>query len=265
MFFALSKVGGFFVIPSNLIAVVGLAGLCLLVMRRKRAGLSLLVVSVMLLAIAGFSPFGNVLLLALTERFPQWQSDGRSPDGIIVLGGAIDSEASAARNSVELDASAERTLTMLRLARRFPQAKVAFSGGSGNLFEDSVSEAPIAAQLLEEFGVSRDRIVLEETSRTTAENARMLRAMLEPKPGERWLLVTSAFHMPRAIGAFRKAGFEVEAYPVDWRTRGWQDARVPFDRLSSGLGRTDVALHEWGGLVVYWLTGRSSELFPRPR
>ena len=70
--------------------------------------------------------------------------------------------------------------------------------------------------------------------------------------------------MPRAIGAFSKAGFEVEAYPVDWRTRGWVDARVPFDRLSSGLARTDVALHEWGGLVIYWLTGRSSELFPAP-
>jgi uncharacterized SAM-binding protein YcdF (DUF218 family) len=107
--------------------------------------------------------------------------------------------------------------------------------------------------------------VLEEASRTTAENATRLRAMLAPKPGERWLLVTSAFHMPRAIGAFRKAGFDVEAYPVDWRTRGWVDARVPFDRLSSGLARTDVALHEWGGLVIYWLTGRSSDLFPAPR
>lgn len=264
MFFVLSKVAGFFAIPSNLIALAGLAGVCLLLARRCRAGLVLLVVSTVLLAIAGLSPLGNVLLLGLTERFPQWQSAG-NPDGIIVLGGAIDSEASVARNSVELDASAERILTMLRLARRYPQARIAFSGGSGNLILESVSEAPIAAQLLQEFGVGRDRILLEEASRTTAENATMLRAMLAPKPGERWLLVTSAFHMPRAIGAFRKAGFEVEAYPVDWRTRGWADARVPFDRLSSGLARTDVALHEWGGLAIYWLTGRSSELFPAPR
>lgn len=263
MFFVLSKVAGFFVVPSNLIALAGLAGLCLLPARR-RAGLTLLIVSTVLLAIAGLSPLGNVLLLGLTERFPQWQSSD-APDGIIVLGGAIDSEASAARNSLELDASAERILAMLRLARRFPQARIAFSGGSGNLFMGSVSEAPIAAQLLQEFGVSRDRILLEEGSRTTAENATMLRAMLAPKPGERWLLVTSAFHMPRAIGAFRKAGFEVEAFPVDWRTRGWVDAVVPFDRLSSGLARTDIALHEWGGLMMYWLTGRSSELFPAPR
>ncbi len=263
MFFVLSKVVGFFAVPSNLIALVGLAGLFLLLLRRWQAGMLLLIASTALLAIAGFSPLGNVLLLTLTERFPQWQSD-EAPDGIIVLGGAIDSEASAARNSIELDASAERILAMLRLARRFSQAKIAFSGGSGNLFLRSASEAPIAALLLEEFGVARDRIVAEDASRTTAENATRLRAMLAPKPGEHWLLVTSAYHMPRSIGAFRKAGFEVEAYPVDWRTRGWVDAKVPFDRLSSGLARTDVALHEWGGLVIYWLTGRSAELFPAP-
>jgi uncharacterized SAM-binding protein YcdF (DUF218 family) len=264
MFFTLSKIAGFFAVPSNLIAIAGLAGLCLLLARRKRAGLALLVTSTVVVAIVGLSPLGNVLLLGLSERFPPWQPTG-TPDGIIVLGGAIDSDVSAARDTIELDASAERVLTMLRLARRFPQARIAFSGGSGNLFLNSVSEAPIAAQLLEEFGVGRDRILLEESSRTTAENASMLRAKLAPKPGERWLLVTSAFHMPRAIGVFRKAGFEVEAYPVDWRTRGWADASVPFDRLSSGLARTDVALHEWSGLVIYWLTGRSTELFPAPR
>ena len=265
MFFVLSKIAGFFIVPSNLVALVGLAGVLLLAMRRRRTALTLLVISSVLVATAGFSPLGNVLLLGLTERFPQWQPGGRAPDGIIVLGGAIDAEASAARNSVELDSSAERILAMLVLARSYPAAKIVFSGGSGNLFLSSVSEAPIAAQLLEEFGVARDRILLEETSRSTAENARFLRASVAPRPGERWLLVTSAFHMPRAIGVFRKVGFEVEAYPVDWRTRGWVDATVPFDRLSSGLARTDVALHEWGGLAIYWLTGRSAELFPAPR
>jgi uncharacterized SAM-binding protein YcdF (DUF218 family) len=77
-------------------------------------------------------------------------------------------------------------------------------------------------------------------------------------------LVTSAFHMPRSIGAFRHAGFEVEAYPVDWRSRGWIDAASPFDQLSHGLARTDVAVHEWSGLIAYRLTGRSSALFPAP-
>src|SRR5438094_789832 len=122
MFFTLSKIAGFFAVPSNLIAIAGFIGLCLLLARRRRSGLVLLIISTVLLAIAGLSPLGNVLLLGLTERFPPWQSTGH-PDGIIVLGGAIDSEASAARNTIELDASAERILAMLRLARRFSQAR----------------------------------------------------------------------------------------------------------------------------------------------
>src|SRR4029079_19446208 len=104
------------------------------------------------------------------------------------------------------------------------------------------AEAPTRARLVQEFCLPPSRIVVEDISRTTAENAALLRAKLSPHAGQRWLLVTSAFHMPRAVGAFRKAGFSVEAYPVDWRTRGWVDASLPFDRLNMGLGRTDLAL-----------------------
>jgi uncharacterized SAM-binding protein YcdF (DUF218 family) len=96
------------------------------------------------------------------------------------------------------------------------------------------------------------------------ENAVFSKAIARPKRGERWLLVTSAFHMPRAIGVFRKAGFPVEAYPVDWRTRGTEDLLRPFAVMSDGLQRSDNAVHEWVGLLVYWLTNRSSELFPGP-
>jgi uncharacterized SAM-binding protein YcdF (DUF218 family) len=265
MFFALSKIIGFFVVPSNFIVLLGVAGLALQLTRHRRLALALFVASTVLFVVAGFSPLGNALLLALTERFPPWQQgDAGTPDGVIVLGGAIDSESSAARHDIELDGSAERILAMLSLARRYPAARIVYSGGSGNLLLASVAEAPFAGQLLQEFGVSRDHIILEQRSRSTAENASFVRAILVPKPAERWLLVTSAFHMPRAIGAFRKAGFNVEAYPVDWRTRGWADADLPFDQLSRGLARTDVAIHEWGGLVAYWLAGKSSELFPAP-
>jgi uncharacterized SAM-binding protein YcdF (DUF218 family) len=110
-----------------------------------------------------------------------------------------------------------------------------------------------------------DRFIFEETSRTTWENAVNTRELVKPTPGERWLLVTSSFHMPRSVGAFRKVGFEVEAYPVDWRTRGWRDATQAFNRVSAGLSRADVAIHEWRGLLTYWLVGRSSALFPAPR
>lgn len=265
MFFVLSKILGFFVAPSNVVAVVCVFGMVLLLTRWQRAGLRVLAAGVLSLLLLGYSPLGNLLMLPLSERFPAWAAGGRAPDGIIVLGGAIDPERSHARGSLEMDASAERIVAMLQLARRYPAARIVFTGGSPNLIEAPEPEAPVAGDLLEDFGTPRGRIVLESESRTTAENATFTRQLVAPKPGERWLLVTSAFHMPRSIGAFRKAGFDAEAYPVDWRTRGWDDALKPFDKLSDGLARVDVAVHEWTGLIAYWATGRSSELFPGPR
>lgn len=264
MFFLLSKILGFFVHPSNTIAMICVAGLVLVLTRWWRAGRALLVAGVVLLLIAGYSPLANVLLLSLSERFPPWSESGLAPDGIIVLGGAINSEVSAARGVLELDASAERVLAALDLARRYPQARIVYTGGSGNLIQRSAAEAPLAGELLKRFGVGADRVVLEDKSRTTTENAAYTRALVSPKPGELWLLVTSSFHMPRSMVAFRAAGFDVVAYPVDWRTRGPEDWRLPFATLAAGLARTDVAVHEWAGLLAYRLGGKTSALLPSP-
>jgi uncharacterized SAM-binding protein YcdF (DUF218 family) len=102
--------------------------------------------------------------------------------------------------------------------------------------------------------------MLERYSRNTAENAAFTKQLVHPKAGEHWLLVTSGYHMPRAIGTFRKVGFPVDAYPVDWRIGPF----VSINTLALGLTNTDIAMHEWAGLLVYWLSGRSSELFPGP-
>lgn len=265
MFFIVSKMLGFFVEPSNFIATICTIGIALVLLNRQRAGTLLVSFGVLLFLVFGYSPISNVLMLTLTERFPKWQDDGRAPDGVIVLGGAIDADSSAARGSLEINGSGERVTAMLELARRYPNARIVFTGGPSSLFETTLSEAPLAGDLLKRFGVAADRIVLENDSRTTEENAAFTARLVKPKPGERWLLVTSAWHMPRSIGVFRKAGFDVEAYPVDWRTRGWVDATETFDTASSGLGRADAALHEWVGLVSYWLAGRTSALFPAPQ
>lgn len=265
MFFVLSKILGFFATPSNAIASICFVGIVLYIAGKKQNGLRWLTTGVALLLLLGFSPIGNWLLLPLSERFPAWSDDGGKPAGVIVLGGAIDGSLSAARGSIEVNASAERVIAMLQLARRFPDAKIVFSGGSGSLVPNAPGEAPFAGQLLRDLGIDSARITLESESRNTAENAVFTKRLLVPKPDERWLLVTTASHMPRSIGSFRAAGFDVEAYPVDWRTRGWSDAAFPFDSLSDGLSRVDTAVHEWIGLVAYRLTGRSSELFPGQR
>jgi uncharacterized SAM-binding protein YcdF (DUF218 family) len=257
MFFPLSKILGFFAIPSDLVISIGLLGLLLLPTRFARAGRALAFASLIVLAILGLSPVGNALMIPLEDRFPRWDAARGAPDGIIVLGGAISPDVSAARDEVALNEAAERLTVAAELARRYPAARIVFSGGSGALIYDEGAEAPFALRLLEDLGIPRARILLEDRSRNTVENAIFSKALIQPKPGERWLLVTSAHHLPRAIGVFRKMGFAVEPYPVDWRTRGAADALHPFATLGDGLRRSDTAVREWVGLAVYWLTGRS--------
>ena len=264
MFFILSKVLGFFALPSNLLIAIGILGLILLATRFTRLASWLIVTSLVLIALAGLSPLGNALILPLEQRFPPWDASRGPPDGIVVLGGAISPDVSAARGVVALDEAAERLTVTAELARRYPNARIVFAGGSNALVFPEGAEAAFAVRELEALGVAHDRITAEEQSRNTIENAVFSRLIANPKPGECWLLVTSAYHMPRAMAVFRAASFAVEAYPVDWRTRGPIDAARPFASLGDGLRRTDTAAHEWVGLLAYRLTGATSELFPRP-
>ncbi|MEJ0076388.1 MAG: YdcF family protein [Alphaproteobacteria bacterium] len=268
MFFVLAKILGFFALPSNVLISLGILGVLLMATRFKRAGWRLAVASLVLIAIAGLSPLGNALILPLEERFPAYDFSGDAsrgaPYGIISLGGALDTVVSPARGEVALNEAAERMTAVAELARRYPQARIVFSGGSGRIIYDGVTEASLAARLFESFGIAKDRITLEDQSRDTLENASFTKALVQPRPGERWLLVTSAHHMPRSVALFRAAGFPVEAFPVDYRTRGAIDLLRPFSPLSDGLRRTDTAMREWVGLVVYRLTGRTAELFPAP-
>ena len=261
--FVVSKIAGFFAIPSNLMILMGIFGALLLRTSWARGGRRLVIASLVLLAIAGLSPIGNILILPLEQRFPAWDSSRGAPDGIVVLGGAITPDVAAIRNDAALNEAAERMTATVELARRYPNARVIFSGGDGSLVH-SGNESEAALRLFERLGLAAGRVAAEDRSRNTVENAVFSKQIASPKPGERWLLVTSAYHMPRAMGIFRMAGFPVEAYPVDWRTRGVEDALRPFPTLAEGLRRTDTAMREWAGLVVYRLNGRSSELFPGP-
>lgn len=264
MFFVLSKTVGFLVLPSNLLISLGLLGVLLLPTRFARAGRRLLVFCVLAVAVLGWSPIGNALILTLEQRFPAWDASRGAPDGIVVLGGAITPRVASGRGEPVLNEAAERITAAADLARRYPTARIVFSGGSGSLAFAEPPEAEIARDLLQRLGVARERIQIDSRSRNTNEDAVYSKETAAPKPGERWLLVTSAYHMPRAIGAFRRAGFVVEAYPVDWRTHSSADLTHPFVTIGDGLRRTDTAAREWIGLLAYRVTGRSSELLPSP-
>lgn len=264
MFFVLSKTIGIMLLPANFLIGIGLLGAMLLMTRLGRFGRKLLIASVVLLAICGFSPLGDFLLYPLEARFPPWDPARGAPDGIIVLGGAIDADLSASHGKAVFTRAADRVVEAAALARQYPKARIIYSGGSANLIDVDAREADFAAALFERLGVAKDRLMMERRSRNTRENAEFSKQLAAPKSGERWLLVTSAFHMPRSIGIFRKVGFPVEPYPVDWRT-GESGDLLNFSPFAlDGLERTEIAVREYLGLVAYRISGKTSELFPGP-
>jgi uncharacterized SAM-binding protein YcdF (DUF218 family) len=264
LFFVLSKTLGIMLLPTNFLIGLGLVGALLLATRFARFGRKLMVASLALLAICGFSPLGKWLLYPLETRFPPWDAARGAPDGIVVLGGPIDADLSAAHGVAVVSAAADRLIAAAALAHRYPDARIIYSGGSANLLSNDAKEADFAESLFESLGVSRERLTMERRSRNTEENAQFSRALAAPKAGERWLLVTSAFHMPRSVGLFRKAGFAVEPYPVDWRV-GTRADLLNFQKLSvDGLGNVDVGIREWMGLAAYRLTGKTSDFLPGP-
>jgi uncharacterized SAM-binding protein YcdF (DUF218 family) len=258
----LSKIFWFCVQPSGLLLILLVGGVVLLRSRYRKTGERLLVVSATLLVIGGLLPLSAWLILPLEDRFPRADLSGQRIDGIVVLGGMESARVSIGRNAHAINESAERLTETVALSHQFPDAKIVFTGASIGMLTASTAGADAAKSALRDLGIEETKLVLEKKARNTWENALYTKALAQPKPGERWLLITSAWHMPRAMGAFRKAGFDVEAWPVDYRTAGWSDVFLPFDAPSEGLRRLDVVMREWVGLIAYWVLGRSSALFP---
>jgi uncharacterized SAM-binding protein YcdF (DUF218 family) len=227
-----------------------------------RHGFPLIVLATLLLVAVAALPFGEWAAAPLEARFPAVATLPPRVDGVVVLGGAIDTEASVAHGQVALNDAAERLTAAAMLARRHPEAKLVLSGGNGEILGGPATEASLMADLLAGLGVDRGRLVLEDRSRNTYENAVDSKALVQPEPGEAWLLVTSAAHMPRAMGCFRHVGWAVTAYPVDYHTGR---ALTP-DRFELGddLSLLDHAVREWAGLVAYRVMGRIDTLFPGP-
>ncbi len=264
MFFALSKTVGYMLLPSNFLIGLGLTGAILLVTRFARSGRRLMVIALVLLAICAFSPLANFLVYPLEQRFPKWDGSRGEPDGIIVLGGPIDADLSAAHGVTVISGAADRLIAGATLAQRYPNARLIYTGGSPNLISNDAKEADYATALFQGLGIPKSRLTMERQSRNTKENAEFSRQIAAPKPGERWLLVTSAYHMPRSIGLFRKAGFPVEAYPVDWHVGTSEDLLKCYTAAAGGLQLVDIGVREWMGLIAYRISGGTDVLLPGP-
>ena len=263
MSFTASKVFWLLVQPGNFLVGLLAIGLLLVWIGWRRTGFWLAGLAALAFVAIPVLPVGAWLLAPLENRFPSIAEPPERVDGIIVLGGSFRLTLTEDRGQVALNETAERITGVIALARRYPEARVVFTGGNASLVPGRLTESDAAARLFAELGLDPARVEFEKRSRNTFENAVYSRDLVKPRRTETWLLVTSAYHMPRAVGVFETVGWRVLPYPVDYRTTR-SNGVVFGGGLTGGLVNTGFAVHEWLGLLAYRMMNRTQRLFPGP-
>ena len=263
MLFWLSKTFWIVAAPANLALIVAAFGVLLLWTRWRVLGSWLSSLGIIILVGLAVLPIGAWLSWPLETRFVTPDPMPQKVDGIILLGGAEGVSQTQARGIIAVNGAADRLIAFVDLARTYPDARLAYSGGNGSLRSEAISEADVARAALRTMGLDVERVVFEGKSRNTFENARYLKPKVAPQEGETWLVVMSALNMPRTVGVFRGAGWPVVPYPVD-HTVGVSRPGLSLDwDLAGRATSAQRALREWIGLVVYRVLGRTNALFPR--
>lgn len=259
LFFWASKIIWAFLSPDSLLLILLLLGTVALFTRWRKWGQHILVASCTVLALIAVFPIGEWLIHPLENRFPTEPALPINIDGIIVLGGAISGDTSSAWQQIDTNEAADRLHAFAELAARYPEAKLAFTGGSGSLSQQDIREADLVPRLTSVLGIDSGRLMTENASRNTWENAKYSKAQFTPSPDENWILITSAFHMPRASSAFCAQDWAVIAWPVDHRSNRTQLFRFEL-RLAEHLMLLRTAAREWVGLIAYRVSGKSLQL-----
>lgn len=234
-----------------------LVGTCLTVQRQPIIGRRLLIAALALLLFIGWQPIPDLLLRSLENRYAEFspQTDLKAYAGAIVLGGGTEiGHVAQAHAQALLSSAGERLTAPVSMLQRNPHLRMVYTGGEGEWLGIGPSEADRARMFFDSMGLRHDQVVYESASRNTYENALLSAQLPNMDTTQRWLLVTSAFHMPRSMATFEKAGWNVTAYPVDFRT----GTQTPWMRYSlrDGVANWELALHEWLGLLLYRVTGR---------
>ena len=257
VFFIASKLLGALLRPDTWIIIALAIVVLALITQRRRLAVWVGGLTLFTLVTLTIIPLGNLLLQPIERSYPVNPSLSQV-DGIIVLGGGEDARASVYWGQMQLNEGGDRYAAGVALARRFPDARLLFTGGSGALRDvagAAVSEASIAERFLLEQGIDPERLLLESRSRNTAGNASLSLTLANPSADETWVLVTSAFHMPRAMRSFEAAGWSgLVAWPVDYRTARFTDD-IGWD-LTRNLQVLNTAIREQVGQLAYSLTGR---------
>ncbi len=255
--FVVSKLLSFATQPLAWVLILLLAGL-LCMPTRRRWGMRLSWSALTVLVLQGWQPLPDALLRHLETQHPELATGTSLQQfaGVVVLGGALESvDVWQGHGQVALNDAAERMTVPVALLQQYPHLRMLFTGGDGELFAQGLTEADRAKLFFDSMGVAPQRVVYESASRTTYENAVLSAAVPGINPAQPWLLLTTASHMPRAMALFRKVGWNVTPYPVDFRT----GTHTPWTNysLERGARKWHVVLHELTGLLAYRLAGRA--------
>lgn len=261
LFFVISKLAWGLLSPLNLMIWLTLLGALLAWWGWRRFGGTLATLGFALLLANMAYPFGDLIIQPLEARFHKPHPMPDDVDGILILGGGESLGRSLSWQTPELGLGGDRYVAAAYLARLYKEVPVIFAGGSGSVqLQDTGKEGDIARTLLTQLGIHPNRLIIESSSRNTHENFRNVRLVL-PKPDGRYLLITSAFHMPRAVGVARKVGVNVIPYPVDYRSYKPPYRAVDFDFFDH-LKSLEPGWKEWIGLTVYYLSGKTDQWLP---
>lgn len=255
LFFWLSKLIWLLISPDSLIILLTLASFILLLRGSNRYAAWMLGTVVSLMTLIALLPLGDWMLNPLETRYPANPALPNKIDGVILLGGAEIAHHSHLWNQVELGSAAERDLAFMKFLRAYPDARFVFTGGSGKLVDNEFKESEVARMLLLDHGFDISNIIFEDQSRNTYENAKLAYDLIHPGPDENWILITTAWHMPRAMGVFQTSGWPVIAYPVDHYTYPDEHFRLTLN-FAGNLSILKTAIKEWIGLAAYWATGK---------
>ncbi len=231
----------------------------------QRAGKILIGAAVVIFLVLGVFPLGHDALVMLERHYPPFDEQKRGQvAGIILLGGAVETSGIVLHHIPQSNDNADRIVEFIRLARLYPQARLLFTGGTAQILGRGPSEADLIAPMFEILGLGGRQILYEKRSRNTYENAVFSRDLVKPAPGEKWILVTSAFHMPRSVAVFESAGWQVIPAPSDFKTEGTliffpRD----FDVLTS-MKESEIALKEIIGFGAYLASGKISFPVAKP-
>ncbi|HEX8047271.1 YdcF family protein [Rhizobium sp. ICMP 5592] len=262
--FVFSKLVWIFGQPLSLAFLFGLLAFLGALLRRRGLVLTSSLLSVLILFVALYTTAGAYVVQGLEERFPHVAADPADLKCMIVLGGATQNQVTTVRGGYELDSAGDRLVEALRLAQKYPQARIVVSGGDGSIGGDYEGDAVISERFFTALGIGKDRLVEDKTSRTTFENAVNTKELLTQNGLSNCLLITSGFHMPRSMGIFRKQGIDVVPWPVDYRSTGKETLGLDFTQPSLNAQLLSTGVREWIGLVGYYAVGRTSAFYPAP-